>query len=111
MKPKFEDVEREIRRLAHEHPDRTALDQYEKNGSPCCIYGHAFYNLGIPVEKLHEWDTNGEGLDASDLTDFSGVPNMESARRWVRQVQSCQDFGYTFRDSVRRTDDWLIGHG
>ncbi|WP_367582305.1 hypothetical protein [Tsukamurella tyrosinosolvens] len=110
MKPKFEDVEREIRRLAHEHPDRTGPGLYESNGEPCCIFGHAFYSLGVPLSMLDKWDAEWD-TDATTPTDFTGVDDECWAKRWMRRIQANNDYGDTFLQSVVEADDWLIRHG
>ena len=106
-KPKFEDVEREIRRLAHEHPDRKTYPHYMKNGEPCCIFGHALYNLGVPVENLREYDRANLGAD--EETEISAGDTLDPAatrveKAWANEVQLNQDLGAVWRKAVEGAD-------
>ena len=107
MKPKFEDVEREIRLLAHEHPDRKTFPHYTKNGEPCCIFGHALYNLGVPVENLREYDR--ANLVAVEELEMSAGDTLDSAatrveKAWANEVQLNQDLGAVWREAVEAAD-------
>ncbi|MBS4102461.1 hypothetical protein [Tsukamurella paurometabola] len=109
MKPKFEDVEREIRRLAHEHPDRKTHPQYTKSsGEPCCIFGHALNNLGVPIATLIEFDRQNEDgfgeLPEVAAGDTLSPDSRREDRMWANEVQLSQDLGATWGEAVDKAD-------
>lgn len=59
----------EVRAVAAENPGYVYGDDpinedggecaYQRNDAPSCLVGHAMYRLGIPIEKLAEFDDIG----------------------------------------------------
>lgn len=99
---------KEIRRLAKENPDKKAECQYvyEEDLTPCCIVGHALYNLELvavgELEKQNEdrFDQTSWGCDFSGTTD---------EQHWISEVQENQDNGATWAQAVEIADKEVFG--
>ena len=106
MKPKFEDVELEIRRLAREFPDREETCLYLRGDSPCCIVGNALHRLGVPLETLRAYDGDADGYPASDTIEEREL----GENQWINLVQERQDHGSTWARAVECADAAVFRH-
>lgn len=69
----------EVLKVAQEQPDHVyerseaGKCNYERNGQPSCIVGHAMHRLGVSVFDLREFDATGD----SAVEDIIGMnPDM-----------------------------------
>ena len=94
----------EIRRLATENPDHAAVCKYVNiNKQPVCIVGVAFYNLGISIDILFSFEDRVVRELIDGLVVHEGVRSFPK-EAWCSDVQSHQDLGETWGDSVRKAD-------
>lgn len=97
-----------MRRLAAEHPDRTAECQYTRREdefddstplvAPVCIVGVALHELGVGLETLNFY----EGSNVNQLIQA----DVESKNGWLFWVQNQQDLGDTWAEAVASADDY-----
>lgn len=112
MTVKMTDLAAEIRRVATDNPDvlyqerakelgvpvrdhapHTRYCLYQAGGEGCCLVGVALANLGVPIERLAEYDEDNEtsiyGVVVKFPKDF--ILDDEEAFRFVRYAQDSQD--------------------
>lgn len=66
-----------------------------------CIVGQAALKVGVPIEKLREFDSYNEGAVGSAFTEFSISPEVLN---WLTVVQQRQDNGNTWGSAVDTAD-------
>lgn len=76
--------------------------RYQAGGQGCCIVGVALENLGVPIERLAEYDGPSErsfyGVFMEFPEDF--IVDDEEAFRFVRYAQDSQDDGLPWGECV-----------
>lgn len=102
---KFECVVREVRRTAVASPftKNARAAYFNTDGSPCCIFGHAFERLGLSIavrENFNLWcstvDLPWNRLGFESPTDFQA--------NWCSRVQVAADQGRIWISAVARAD-------
>lgn len=98
------EMEQEVRRLAHEHPNKTAQCRYVyDSGEPCCIVGHALINLGKMEAGDFDSDLNKTTISASEFDHLGIDPPLAS---WLEWVQEKQDVGGSWEEAVNFADEY-----
>lgn len=84
------------------HPSGQRFCRYQAGGKGCCIVGVALENLGVPIERLAEYDGPTErsfyGVFMEFPEDF--FVDEEAAFSLVRNAQSRQDDGLPWGECV-----------
>ena len=103
-----------VRELAKEDPDNIyknlnnqVLCFYNKgnclNGTIGCIFGQAFRKLGIDDTTLN----NFEYKSIAEIISHN-FPNCDRKLvMWCREVQSHQDKGYSWSESIKQADKYI----
>lgn len=112
MSIKMTDLAAEIRRVATDNPDVLYQERakelgvperdyapyarhclYQAGGEGCCIVGVALANLGVPIERLAEYDGPNETSIYEVVMQFPEdfIVDDEEAFRFVRYAQDSQD--------------------
>ncbi|WP_157430034.1 hypothetical protein [Actinomadura oligospora] len=106
----FEQIESKVRDLADQQPDYvydrgSHRDcQYNADGTqPGCIFGQALaaFDLEVPEDM--------EGTPIADLIGWLGINTSVLQRIWMRRVQSSQDTGHPWRETIEKVDAKLAG--
>ena len=117
-KIKVSDLLVEVSRVGNANPDvkyqdrvkerdpelLSRLCRYEVAGKPGCIVGEALSNLGVDIRTLTQLDDeaeNGSGV-ANIVYEFADLFEVDDVQAVfeLRDVQNCQDKGYSWGDSV-----------
>lgn len=109
----FEDVEKEVRRLAENNPDFVYAPvgwPDEASPSSClynanerqegCIFGQAFANLSDPVS------IDDEGEPISVILSRKAIKTTPSQQSWARSVQERQDAGLPWLNCIVVADEF-----
>ena len=103
------DVERVVRRLAAEHPERSTDCQYTRGGGaeprrPLCLFAHALVELGVSIAWLADVDAHEELTAIDSVLVALGLITDRSEAAWLVDVQEHQDVGCTWADAVAAAD-------
>jgi hypothetical protein len=122
----WEQIEAEVRRLAAERPDFVyvrpeteprCMYWHEAANEPGCIFGHALYTLGVPVDRLVAFDHMPQQATSPGYPDdwySEGITNVVKAlgvnvtdeqEGWAKVLQERQDSGDTWGAAIEFTDD------
>lgn len=118
----FSEVEKEMRRLAKEYPNtHAACSYFDSSGTiPVCIVGHAFVNLDVGLSQVPNGDGYHDDYDlvrndervghcSETVNDLQwkllGIRKpTKKQQRWASEVQSSQDSGLSWGESVEQAD-------
>lgn len=115
---------KEVRKIAAERPDFVygkqglfspdtcsyfGRDVGDESGSPCII-GQALKNLGVDTSRLKqaedEYDDN-TGIASALDAEYIELAYTDREALWLSQVQTKQDNGDTWAESVAKADKWV----
>lgn len=108
-------VIREIRRIASEQPEhvyrppvacRIGCSYVDSANAPGtgCIVGQAVIALGLPVERLAEWENGHDETSSTIMLPAMDIGGSRAELRWIRRVQSEQDQGKAWGEAVAIAD-------
>ena len=105
---KVSDLWAEVKKVAAEQPDYVYSEepcQYQHDGKPSCIVGHALHRLGVPIEALEALDDaqEGGGVPASGLPSYLPILVEEGSRSALialGEAQEAQDDGIPWGEAV-----------
>ena len=105
---KVSDLWAEVKKVAAERPDYVYSEepcQYQYDGKPSCIVGHALHRLGVSIEALEALDAaqEGGGVPASGLPSYLPILVEEGSRSALLSVceaQEAQDDGIPWGEAV-----------
>lgn len=112
-KVKVSELWAEVLKVAQEQPEHVyergevGKCNYERNGQPSCIVGHAMHRLGVSVLDLREFDASGDSAvediigTNQDLFDKDDELGMEL----LIQAQDSQDRGVPWGQSVSQNQE------
>lgn len=97
----FSEVITAVCRLAEQRPEETAADMYFRDAKPCCIFGHAFHELGLTATEVQSACAEDEySIAAIDLNALGFALWSDEQLYWAAAVQNAQDRGATWHDAV-----------
>lgn len=104
------ELKAEVIRIAKENPNTVYTSKrddgecryIEEDGTPGCIYGNAFLNLGVPPEVIERHEGYGidKVLSGKHYWERNDNPLM-SEMRALWEVQSEQDVGRPWGEAVK----------
>lgn len=119
LKP-FSWLQDQLREIVAANPDNVATCAYfDKGGeTPQCVVGHALARLGVTQIHDERYDlytlASAEGKTIGDSGDLADDLRWSAAgvrapghkqRDWIATLQSHQDNGLTWAESLRRADE------
>lgn len=104
MRP-YADLIGAVVKLAEENPEKTARpDYFHDNGRPCCIFGHAFAQLGYKradIRAVENATEDGVEISELDLTLIGISEPTKKQRQWARRVQVTQDLRNSWSQALK----------
>lgn len=91
----------EVRTLAGEFPNRTAMAEYVSNDNPECIIGVALSRMGVSTGTL--FDKRGKFV--SEVCRDLGMDGTQDQESWLTAVQELQDADMPWGEAVSTADE------
>jgi hypothetical protein len=77
--------------------------RYVEDGNPSCLVGRVLFRAGVPIEAIHNLDTQWNGMSESigDAKFPDDVNLTLDAREVLQAAQTSQDAGQTWGEALR----------